>query len=303
MKLILNIFTLCIICISVSAQEAARVLILPAPDQIFIYGWSRENYEVRDTSEISLTYQMDYLNDVSARQYRTNRMILQIGDSWGRYYSLARDVGDIKGDRIGRQHRTLGMPGNLASVKDEEEMLQIAGDQNMNGEIWSDYVNQKLKDRYHSLHKYNESLEYEEPLPPFDWVTQSDTMTICGYPCWRAETTFRGRKWIAWYTPNIPVNAGPWKFNGLPGLILKIEDSKEQYSWKCIGIKQDKEPILYFNADVISSTRKKCLQYFRNIHEQPMMTFRGRATSLRVLSQGKWLDDSWSIPYNPIELE
>jgi GLPGLI family protein len=50
--------------------------------------------------------------------------------------------------------------------------------------------------------------------------------------CKKAQTTFRGRTYIAWYTLEIPVSIGPWKFSGLPGLILSIEDSEKVYKWE-----------------------------------------------------------------------
>ena len=49
-----------------------------------------------------------------------------------------------------------------------------------------------------------------------------------------------GRNWIAWYTTDIPIQDGPYKFNGLPGLILKINDETGSHSFQFIGIKKIK---------------------------------------------------------------
>ena len=48
------------------------------------------------------------------------------------------------------------------------------------------------------------------------------------YTCKKATTHFRGRDYIAWFTTDIPIVAGPWKFNGLPGLVIDIEDTRRQ---------------------------------------------------------------------------
>ncbi len=64
----------------------------------------------------------------------------------------------------------------------------------------------------------------------FKWqLTANTDTTISGYPCKKATTLFAGRKYSAWYTTNIPINDGPYKFKGLPGLIIKICDTKNQH--------------------------------------------------------------------------
>ena len=54
----------------------------------------------------------------------------------------------------------------------------------------------------------------------------------------RAETTFAGRKWYAWFTQEIPFQDGPYKFKGLPGLIIKVEDAKGDYSFDLMQTKK-----------------------------------------------------------------
>lgn len=71
-----------------------------------------------------------------------------------------------------------------------------------------------------------DSYVYEDSTVQFDWMLQPDTTTVCGYVCRKAEATFRGIRWTAWYTPDIPLSLGPWKFNGLPGLVLWAYDDK-----------------------------------------------------------------------------
>ena len=66
---------------------------------------------------------------------------------------------------------------------------------------------------------------YEEKIPVLNWDLKANTKEICGHHCRMAETEFRGRKYTAWYAEDIPTPAGPWKFQGLPGLILEVVDS------------------------------------------------------------------------------
>ncbi len=61
----------------------------------------------------------------------------------------------------------------------------------------------------------------EEDIPTMEWEIEEDSvMTVIGYECHKAKTHFRGRDWTVFYTEAIPVSHGPWKFNGLPGMIL-----------------------------------------------------------------------------------
>lgn len=61
-----------------------------------------------------------------------------------------------------------------------------------------------------------------DPMKPMVWTHSSETRTIGKYHCRSAATTFRGRKYVAWYTEEIPVSHGPWKFMGLPGAMVEV---------------------------------------------------------------------------------
>ena len=72
----------------------------------------------------------------------------------------------------------------------------------------------------------------------FDWQLAEGDSIVCGYPCHKAQTTFRGRTWTAWYTLDLAYNDGPWKLCGLPGLILHAQDSTRQFIFDCISIEK-----------------------------------------------------------------
>ena len=63
-----------------------------------------------------------------------------------------------------------------------------------------------------------------DSLPEMNWVISSveKNIEIQGFKCREATLKFRGSTFVAYFTDEIPVSFGPWKFSGLPGLILKI---------------------------------------------------------------------------------
>jgi GLPGLI family protein len=65
----------------------------------------------------------------------------------------------------------------------------------------------------------------EEPFAAFSWKLQEEYEEVLGYKCQKAICSFRGREYNAWFTTELPFKAAPWKFTGLPGIILKISSS------------------------------------------------------------------------------
>ena len=85
---------------------------------------------------------------------------------------------------------------------------------------------------------------YEENLELFTWQLSTDTATIGGYHAQKATTSFGGRDWVAWFAPELPYNDGPYKFNGLPGLIVKVYDTRNHYVFEMTSIEKAQEGTL-----------------------------------------------------------
>ena len=84
--------------------------------------------------------------------------------------------------------------------------------------IWSNFL-------------FREQFYMKEISPKMDWKLETETKKIGKFNCKKATTIFRGRTYIAWYTTEIPVPFGPWKLNGLPGLILEANDTQKAVNW------------------------------------------------------------------------
>ncbi|WP_295201246.1 GLPGLI family protein [uncultured Chryseobacterium sp.] len=77
------------------------------------------------------------------------------------------------------------------------------------------------------------------------WKTDfADEKIIIGYPCKKATTTFNKRMYTAWYTKEVPISEGPYRFKGLPGLILEIEDASGYDYFTAVSIEKKKTEIV-----------------------------------------------------------
>ncbi len=69
-----------------------------------------------------------------------------------------------------------------------------------------------------------------------DWKILNDRQKILNYDAQKASLKFGGRTWNTWFTQAIPMQDGPYKFHGLPGLIVKIEDTTASHIFELVGI-------------------------------------------------------------------
>ncbi len=80
------------------------------------------------------------------------------------------------------------------------------------------------------------NLQYEADLPKLNWQLTEKQKQILSYTVKQAKLHYKGRNYTAWYAPSIAISDGPYKFWGLPGLILEIYDSKDDYHFTATGI-------------------------------------------------------------------
>jgi GLPGLI family protein len=80
--------------------------------------------------------------------------------------------------------------------------------------------------------------QFEGPLPIINWKISSDTATFDGLHCQQATCHFKGRDYTVWFCPELPVHTGPWKLNGLPGVIVDARDAKNEVVFKFNGVEK-----------------------------------------------------------------
>jgi GLPGLI family protein len=117
---------------------------------------------------------------------------------------------------------------------------------------------------------------YEEERP-MEWKILAETATIGEYKTQKAETKFAGRTWFAWFTSEIPFQDGPYKFSGLPGLIVKVEDSKGDYSFDLKESKKIPELASFAQRGTTIKVKRDAFQKQLEKYRKDPMSFMNQA--------------------------
>ncbi|AZB24077.1 GLPGLI family protein [Chryseobacterium bernardetii] len=129
---------------------------------------------------------------------------------------------------------------------------------------------------------------YDDPVK-FTWNIQPEKQKIGEYNTQKATTEYGGRKWTAWFSSDIPFQDGPYKFYGLPGLIVKIEDDEKNYSWMLSGNKKienydelsysDKINAKYGVSNTVTpTTKEKFDKAYASFKQDPMAEIRQKVS-------------------------
>lgn len=250
-----------------------------------------------DSCLYSITYTYHYANDTTGKVRLFDKQVLEIGTTTVHYYS--KNAALI--DSIMFQSKVAVNPRKSFDAN-ERELYE---------DIYWNYPHKDSIGVYTGL--VNVDYFYEEPVPSLEWKLTEDTCSILGYTCFRASIRFRGRSYTAWFTPEIPISHGPWKFNGLPGLILKARDEADLFVWDAQTILREQNKKIYvmnprFNK-IIETTRPNLLRLQEKRWKDPAGLYvqHGSAMHVRDNKTGKFMKmapGQLVLPYIPVpELE
>jgi GLPGLI family protein len=103
-----------------------------------------------------------------------------------------------------------------------------------------------------TIENMRERFKIEEDAPAIEWKISKDTATFSGIHCQKATAHFKGRNWIAWFAPDLPFTSGPWKLNGLPGLIVEANDARNEVQFKFAGLTKVSDTIKVKKNEMIT---------------------------------------------------
>lgn len=174
--------------------------------------------------------------------YSSDNMLLQIGpDGLSKFSSYKNLTVD-----------------SIIMRSSKEQLAQAAMEGKLsNGEFMTIYKNYPEGRLTHTELVCQDWFRYDEELPEPEWELTDSVTNVLGYECRGAKCKFRGREWTAFYTEEIPLSDGPWKLQGLPGLIMAASDSDGHYTFECIGIKSNAtRPITIYKVPFNKVSRK-----------------------------------------------
>ena len=197
-----------------------------------------------DSTKWLCKYSYEFLQDsTNKNSIRNDQMYLQIGSHLSKFTCATFFILDSALYLVDGKH--LDFQTSIAQVS-----KSINGLKNSTLSSYRIYKNYPGKGLI-SFNALDDQYYKVDQKMKMNWklVTQKDTV-ISGYPCQMACTTYAGRDWVAWYSPHIPLADGPYKFNGLPGLILKISDTKNLHCFTLNAIKK-----VTYDQAILYSTR------------------------------------------------
>ena len=182
----------------------------------------------KEPAILEVHYIKTWVADTLENRSYTDPMTLRIGKTSAMFYPTKMMWADslLQTDYAlyEKLHREMNPPG-------QSEYKPLGG-------MEREYLFRNINDGETMVYRKiaGDAYSYTEPTEMPVWQILSETKELLGYSCQLASCDFRGRTWYAWFSTDIPVNEGPWKLFGLPGLVLEAYDSKKHYTYEAVGL-------------------------------------------------------------------
>ena len=180
-----------------------------------------------DTAQMLIHYKFTHVRDTTNRDHPyTENMALYIGKTSSAYRSYDNVLEQIAFKKQ--------VQAAMASSPDGH--IQLNRQKRGSGGEYYEFPNEKKLARKEPL--VMESYLIEDAMPAIEWKISNDTMTFGGLHCQKATGYFKGRNYTAWFCPDLPLHVGPWKLNGLPGVIVEAYDAKKDVQFMFDGLEK-----------------------------------------------------------------
>lgn len=199
------------------------------------------------SQNLSFRYQVKTHTGINRESVRKEDYFLDISDSKSVFRSERDRYYDSLREKTGRG---LGTPLDFNQLYSRKDKLK--------GEIYKTVSVPLILNTYDIL--------IEEKL---DWKLLNDSITIANLKCQEATVNYGGRIWEAWFTKSIVIQDGPYIFHGLPGLIVQITDSSNDFKFSLVSYKNENNNVFFTpkKGKILSFSKFKLLE--ENFYSQP----------------------------------
>lgn len=206
---------------SLSAQETATFYKMGEGENTKLFLVDNYIYPriVLDSAIMRVNYGYRFVSDTTEEKVTSGKSTLEVGRNFTKYY----DYYNFETDSIAQFRKNTPYLGNGKNLKIADPDMLF---------YYESFIHDLKKGKWTCTGRVGiQNMLYTESVEKIEWNIIDSTAVIEGYNAVMATCSFRGRDYTAWFTMDLPIQAGPWKFSGLPGLILSICDSEGYYSF------------------------------------------------------------------------
>jgi GLPGLI family protein len=226
------------------------------------------NAQTKVSINLRLTYKYTYISD-STKPLQTKSDLM--------YLDIVSDTGSIYYSKDVDEKRKL-------LEKDEFLINEMIKSGSIDGSKFAKYSSEGVDDIVIKKYSTNEltfgtwvglHFYYSETFSGQNWEYMPDTSTITGFACQKAICRYGNRTYNAWFSKTVDITDGPWKFSGLPGVIVKIFDTQNYFLYELQDIKLITEQpfTLQLDSKEYKKTAKKdLLRLMKEYFEDEMGT-------------------------------
>jgi len=205
-------------------------------------------------------YQMAYKIDSTKDETVKRKMILDVKDDLSKFYSY--NLYQIDSMGINEKNiRKKAADYDFIVLKNQKE---------------------NVTEKYYviGLDKYS----LKEDWAKLDWKITEEVKKIYDINCQKATLNYKGRSWVAWFSRDIPFPEGPYVFNSLPGLIVDMRDSRNDYIFTMIELKKDFGEV-NMEPEIIPVTKKQLLKIYLDYYNDPYKELKAGKAVMKVVDE------------------
>lgn len=259
---------------------------------IALFFLSLGNLQAQQSYSYKATYLLEYQeNSTDTNSIKSEIGVLYLGKGHSRYSSLGKAVKDSLENMTNPVFMSLGEYQQMTDFK------------------YKIFKNYKENELVLAEKVFEYKLKYKQDLKTIDWEIQPENKEILGFSVQKATGSFAGRNYVAWFAPELPFLDGPYKFSGLPGLILEISDLKNHYHFSLTALQELANPVdKLLNLDNYKAVSQKELDQLRDDYDRdPVGTMQKAGVRFGWSEEDeakarKELSEKYKRRNNPIEL-